>query len=165
MACNGFGRVKKKSQQEIYLPAGFTVDTSYTVSAIDTVSGKKLDVFARLEIAPSKVFRVESYDILCEYPVGKKTAEEGGTLDIPGPRGWVSLVIPPKGANRAELVVAGQGLKQGPSANKNGNLKVHLKIVADKMQEKEAKLFLNKVAYELPRLYKTNKSWWNRLFG
>lgn len=175
--CHGFGRIRKKALQKIHLAAGFALNTSYTVSTFsadsadsahsvpDGASGQKFDVFVRLALFPSRVFAVESYDIVCEYPVGQTLAESGGTVKIPGPRGWVALTVPSQSREGLELCAANQGLQTGPSLPTKGNLRVHLKIVPDKRQEKEAELFLKKVAAEIPSLYRNKKSWWRRVFG
>jgi DnaJ-class molecular chaperone len=97
------------------------------------------DILLTVHIAPHPCFQRRGNDLLVRVPITLGEAALGAKVDVPTPRGTVSVSVPAGSSSGTKLRVKGQGVspKTGPA----GDLFVELQVVLPrKMSEADRKL-------------------------
>lgn len=162
ISCNGFGRIKKLSKQEISIPPSLIPNHVYTLNSRDVKSGKVFTMFICLHLKYHPLFEVENSDILCEYPLASSIAKKGGDVDFPTLWGWDRITVPPNSKTGHVVSLKGKGLQKNAAKNERGDLCVRFLIVPERKCRKKVRSFLDKVS-ENNRAYGRDKpSKWQR---
>ncbi len=103
----------------------------------DAPSGQAIagDALITITIAPHPFFRRAGSDVLLELPVTLKEAALGAKVDVPTPKGPVSLTIPPNSSSGTKLRLKGRGIA-------GGHLYVTLKLMLPAEADPELAAFL-----------------------
>lgn len=86
------------------------------------------DAIVAISIAPHRIFQRDGQNIRVDLPVSLKEAVEGAKINVPTPKGAISLTIPPGSSGGKTLRLKGRGWPAS-SANPVGDLLVVVKLV------------------------------------
>jgi DnaJ-class molecular chaperone len=92
--------------------------------------GPSGDILLTVHVAPHPFFRRRGDDLDVRVPVTLLEAAEGAKVDVPTPRGTVTLRIPPKTSSGAKLRVKGHGVAK--SGKTPGDLYAEIAIMLPK---------------------------------
>lgn len=161
--CLGFGRREIYRPQEVSLVSGLSLNQAYTVHSKDLKSGQSCDSYIYLTLKNHSFFKVENYDLVCQYPINLKELEVGSEIRFPTLWGWTSLVIDEAACEQMRTCIKGKGLLLSPGQSKRGDVYIEFKKTAlGKCQRLRTKI-LNEVAKGNPS-YRVKRSWWQRFF-
>lgn len=95
--CDGRGRVRKKDEITVTIPAG--VDTGsrlrmHGAGEAGERGGPSGDLYIVLEVEPHEIFERHGSDIYCEVPLSFVTATLGGEVEVPTLEGKIKMKIP-----------------------------------------------------------------------
>ncbi len=90
-------------------------------------SGPKGDALVEIRVAPHPHFRREGNDIHLELPISIDEAILGGDIQVPTPRGKLTIRIPRNSSSGTRLRLKGKGVE---AKSGTGNMYVALKIMA-----------------------------------
>jgi curved DNA-binding protein len=88
------------------------------------------DLYLHVNIEPDARYRLSGRDIEVDLPVSPWEAALGVTLPVEGPRGTVTIKVPPGTSTDTKLRIRGQGM---PTPRKHGDLYARVKIVVPKV--------------------------------
>ena len=114
--CTGVGKVRERSQVDIEIPAG--VDHGMRVrvdgrgDAPISGPGRVGDLYARIEVLPSKDFRRQGTTLYHDVTIPFYTAILGGTVRVPTLDQEVDLKVPNGTQAAEELVLKGRGVQR-----------------------------------------------------
>lgn len=98
------------------------------------------DILITVLVSPHPCFTRQRNNLEIHVPVSVAEAALGAKVDIPSPRGTISLTIPPGTSSGAKLRIKGQGVT--PDGAPPGDLIAEVLVVMpDKMDEEAEKLF------------------------
>jgi molecular chaperone DnaJ len=123
-SCNGFGRVPELHRQRLTLPVGMTPGEVYALECFDLKTNTPAQVFITPQQAPDRVFKIEKFDLLCDYrhESGDETREV--TAEVNTPFGRVGFRIPANFVSGNVLRVPGAGLFKDAAKSTRGDLKL-----------------------------------------
>lgn len=107
--------------------------------------GSAGDILITVRVAPHASYSRQGRDLVVKVPVNLTEAIWGGKVDIPTPKGTVSLTIPPNTSSGKRLRVKGQGV---PYADQPGDLYVEIQIVLPERMDEATRAALA----DLPQL-------------
>ncbi|GHF26693.1 molecular chaperone DnaJ [Kordiimonas sediminis] len=87
--------------------------------------GNKGDALVEIHVADHPYYRRDGLDILLDLPISIDEAVLGGDIEIPTPRGRLTIRIPKGSSTGKRLRLKGKGVKKG---DKQGNIFVTLKV-------------------------------------
>jgi DnaJ-class molecular chaperone len=96
------------------------------------------DVLIRVRIAPHPFFQRQGNDLVVRVPVTLAEAALGAKIDVPTPKGTVTLTIPPGTSSGRKLRVRGHGVapRSGPPGDLLAEIQIALpKTLADEDRE------------------------------
>ena len=97
------------------------------------------DILIRIAVASDPVFQRLGDDLIVKTPVTVGEAALGAKIDVPTPRGEITLTVPPGSSSGTRLRAKGQGVTS--AAGKTGDLYAELKILLPKeIDERSAEL-------------------------
>ena len=97
------------------------------------------DILIRIIVSSDPVFQRLGDDVVVKTPVTVAEAALGGKIDVPGPKGTITMTIPAGSSSGTRLRAKGQGVTS--SSGKTGDLYAELKIVLpDEIDERSAEL-------------------------
>lgn len=113
--CDGIGRVKEKREVEVDIPAGIEDGMKIKMpnegDAPITGAGPSGDLYVRINVRPSPVFRRQGTNIYHDAKVPLQTALLGGRVRIPTLEGEVDVRVREGTQNGEEAVLKGRGVK------------------------------------------------------
>ncbi|KAK4686262.1 molecular chaperone DnaJ, partial [Tremellales sp. Uapishka_1] len=133
--CDGVGKVKEKKEIEVEIPAG--IEDGMKIKLPNegdkplSATGPPGDLFVRINVKPSSVFRRQGTNIYHDAKVPLYVALLGGKMRIPTLEGDVEVRVREGTQNGEEAVLKGRGVKSvyGRGArNERGDLIVAWKI-------------------------------------
>ncbi len=143
--CHGEGRVKKKQNIKIKVPAGVDTGMRMRMSGYGDAGeggGPAGDLYVFISVEPHSVFERDGDDILMELPLSFSEAALGIKKDLPTPHGSSCRIIIPEGTqNGKTLRVKGEGAPNVHSKGSKGDMLV--KIVVEtpiNLNEKQKEL-------------------------
>ncbi len=90
-------------------------------------TGERGDIYIKVSISKHPVFRRSGDRLELRVPVTLAEAIEGARIDIPGPRGTISIAVPPGTSSGRKLRVKGQGVARKDGSA--GDLLAEVQIV------------------------------------
>lgn len=113
--CDGLGRLKEKQEIEVDIPAGIEDGMKVKLPGKGDMplgaSGPAGDLFVRVNVRSSPVFRRQGTNIYHEAKVPLHTAMLGGKVRIPTLEGDVEVRVREGTQNGEEAVLKGRGVK------------------------------------------------------
>ncbi len=119
--------------------------------------GSPGDILITVRVAPHANYQRQGRDLVVKAPVNLAEAVWGGKIDLPTPKGTVSLTIPPNTSSGKRLRVKGHGV---PFADNPGDLYVEVQIVLPDRLDEATKDALSKIkALHQPSEPRSSLSW------
>lgn len=161
--CNGHGRIRIRRRQEVSIPPGFKPGEVYTVHSRDLNTNEIYDLFVRIGIPAWEGIHIENENVLCEYPLSQKLAQQGGVIGFFWLWGNIQATIPCPMPGGHRVVLKGCGLPSEPCRNKKGDLILSFRL----LPEKEARRALKRFHKNLSSALRPIKESWFKylLFG
>ena len=128
--CSGSGRVKKKKELSIKIPAGVDDGNRVRLSGEGehgVNGGPPGDLYVDIHLQPHKVFYRDHDDLHCEMPISFTTAALGGEIEIPTLGGAAKLKIPAGTQTGRVFRLNGKGIK-GVNSLTPGHLMCHVVV-------------------------------------
>lgn len=148
--CNGAGKVRRKRVVSINIPAG--VDSNNTIplrgeGEPGTKGGPSGDLYVQIKVTPSKIFKREGVDIICEVPISFIKATLGGDITIPTLEGDQKHTIAEGTQPGTVVKLKGKGIQRIRGTGR-GDLYIQLNVeIPKKLNEKQREL-MTKLAQE-----------------
>jgi len=89
--------------------------------------GQPGDLLLRIHVSPHPFFQRNGRNLELKLPITLREAVQGGKVDVPTPKGTISLTVPPSSSSGKRLRVKGHGV--APESDSPGDLFVELQIV------------------------------------
>jgi DnaJ-class molecular chaperone len=109
--------------------------------------GARGDVLVTVRVAPHPYFQRKGNNLEIKVPVTLAEAALGAKIDVPTPKGTVSVRVPPCSSSGAKLRVKGHGVS--PASGSPGDLLVELQVVLPKQLDGESQELVKKLAARL----------------
>ena len=142
--CGGSGRVVRPRRLEVKIPPGVKNGSRIRVAGEGSAGyggGAKGDLFLVVKVAPHKSFDRKGDDLYTEVPVSLVSAMLGGEVEVPTPKGKLSLKVPAETQNGKVFRLAGQGMPRLNTSSR-GDLHAKVKVVLPtKLNKEERQLF------------------------
>ncbi|ORY06428.1 hypothetical protein K493DRAFT_310562 [Basidiobolus meristosporus CBS 931.73] len=130
-SCNGVGRVKKPKTVNVNIPAGVDEGVKIRLSNEGdmpvTGKGTAGDLYVRLRVKPSSIFRREGPNVFVDAKVPLHIAILGGNIRVPTLDGDVELKIPVGTQPEDVSILRNRGIKK-LNRNAHGDQYVKLKV-------------------------------------
>ncbi|HWA97629.1 MAG TPA: DnaJ C-terminal domain-containing protein [Pirellulales bacterium] len=106
------------------------------------------DLFLKVHVAPHPFFTRKGNNLHVRLPVALREAVDGAQVDVPTPRGTVSLKVPPGTSSGAKLRVRGYGV--ATKGKEPGDLFAEVQIVLPPNLDAEARALIAKLDEHCP---------------
>ncbi len=110
--CHGAGNIQEAKTITIRVPAGVNNDSKVKYKAYGEAGkngGPAGDLYIITKVDPHPLFKKKGSNIHFELPISYMEAALGAVIDVPTPKGDVSLKVPPGTQDRTTLRVKGKG--------------------------------------------------------
>jgi len=114
------------------------------------------DILIRIRVAPHPCFRRRGAHLEVRVPVTLAEAALGAKVDVPSPRGTISLHVPPGTSSGTKLRIKGQGVGID---GKQGDLYAEIVIVLPDSLDAEDRQWLERIASKHPGNPRTDLKW------
>ncbi len=115
------------------------------------------DLYLRVQVAPHPMFRRSGNNLIVTLPVTLGEAAAGAKVDVPSPKGTVSLTVPPGTSSGAKLRIRGHGVE--PKGKPAGDLLAEIKIVLPKDLSEEEQTTLRELSERHPLNPRSDLKW------
>ena len=115
------------------------------------------DVLLTVRVAPHPCFQRRGNQLLVKVPVTLAEAALGAKIDVPTPRGTVSLRIPPETSSGAKLRIKGHGVE--PRGGTAGDLLVEVQIELPKDLDEATRQMIRQIAQKHPQDLREHLQW------
>ncbi len=179
-ACKGKGRVWKRKEISVRIPAGIEDGTVLRVRGegeSGLFGGRPGDLYITVRIAPHPYFYREKNNLIGFLKIDLAKALSGGTVEVPYFEETLKVEIPPGIQPGEEIVLKGKGLPDMKTGQKGDLiLKTFIEIPENLSEEgkrkiaeilKEENLTFKPTLLSLSekKEKKKGKSWWKRFFS
>ncbi|MCR4411403.1 MAG: HSP40/DnaJ peptide-binding protein, partial [Thermoguttaceae bacterium] len=122
-----------------------------------TAGGAAGDLLLTVRVEPHPFFQRKGNNLIVRVPVTLAEAALGGRVDVPTPKGVVSLHVPPGTSSGQKLRVKGHGVavKDGPP----GDLLAEIQIVLPKQLDDAAREAIRQIDARHPFDPRANLRW------
>lgn len=144
--CSGKGYSKVTTNIKFDIPAGADSNSYIKKRGMGDASlygGEPGDLYIKFNVQPHKMLLRKNFDLYVEVPITFATAVLGGSVEVPGIDGTITLPIPEGTTNGKVFTLRGKGIK---SKFGNGNLYVTVNIEVPTRLNKEQKQIMNDFA-------------------
>jgi molecular chaperone DnaJ len=146
--CGGQGRVRKKIERMVDIPAGVDTDMRIRLTGEGDAGlhgGPRGDLYIFTRVQPHDFFERRGNDLWCEVPLSFPLAALGGKVQVRTIDGTAELEVA-AGTQPGEVYsLRGKGMPD-PSGRKQGDLNVVIKVVTPTRLNDEQKELLKKLA-------------------
>ena len=130
-ACHGGGKVKKKQNIKIHIPAGVDSGMRLKMSGYGDAGdggGPPGDLYVYINVKPHDVLRRQGDDLILDLPISIVDAALGSKKEIPTLLGDSYRLTIPEGTQSGKVLrVKGQGFPNVHGSGK-GDLLIHIKV-------------------------------------
>jgi DnaJ-class molecular chaperone len=119
--------------------------------------GPRGDILLTVRVAPHPCFERRGNNLHLRVPVTLAEGALGAKVDIPTPRGTVTLSVPPKTSSGAKLRVKGHGV--APSSGAQGDLIAEIQIVLPDTLDDEEREAIRRIGERHPQNPRANLRW------
>jgi molecular chaperone DnaJ len=141
--CRGAGIVPDIKRLEVKIPAGVNTGSRVRIAGKGQpgYGGASGDLYLVITELPHRNFEREGDNLHTTIPVPLSLAVLGGEVQVPTPKGKLSLKIPPETQNGRVFRLAGQGMPH-PGKSTRGDLLAKVNVILPTgLSEKEKELF------------------------
>jgi molecular chaperone DnaJ len=142
--CRGAGVVPRINRLEVKIPAGVDNGSRVRIAGKGQPGynrGPSGDLYLVISISPHDTFERHGDDLSVQIPVPLKTAMLGGEVQVPTPKGKLSLKIPQETQNGRVFRLSGQGMPHLGSSSRGDILAKVNVILPTGLSEKQKELF------------------------
>ena len=142
-ACRGAGVVRNIKRIEVKIPAGVNNGSRVRIAGKGQpgYGGANGDLYLQISVKTHSLFERKGDDLYVDVAVPLTVAMLGGEVQVPTPKGKLSLKIPPETQNGRIFRLAGQGMPHLGSSSR-GSIFARVKaVLPTKLSEKEKELF------------------------
>ena len=147
-SCHGSGKVKRKKNIVVQIPAGVDTGSRMRVAGegeVGTLGGPSGDLYVYINLAPHKIFQRRNDDVICEHSISFAQAALGCDVQVPTLEGQVKLTIPAGTQGGTTFRVRGKGFPRLRGYGR-GDQHVKIKVVTPTRLTKEQKEMLKAFA-------------------
>jgi len=119
--------------------------------------GVRGDILLTVHVAPHPSFTRRGNNLLVKVPVTLEEAAEGAKVDVPTPRGTVSLRVPPGTSSGTKLRVKGHGVD--PQRGSPGDLLAEIQIVMPSGLSEEDRAAIGQISRKYPQDPRADLRW------
>ncbi len=154
--CHGSGTVRATKRYTVRIPPGIKNGSKIKLKGKGQPSpsgGPPGDLYVKVNVAPSPLFRRKGDDLVIKVPVTISEAALGAKVEVPTTNGKVSLKIPKGTQNGRTLRIKGKGAPRVKGRGR-GDLLAKIEVVVPEKLNKEQKRLLeefHKLSSENPR--------------
>ncbi|EQC46886.1 molecular chaperone DnaJ [Bacteriovorax sp. Seq25_V] len=149
--CHGDGRVKKKSELEVTIPAGIDHGQRLKLSNegdAGAQGGPDGDLYIVIEIERHPIFERDGFDVYYTVPVSFSQAALGAEVQVPTLDGKVMVEVPAGTQSGKKMRLRGKGIqKLGGYGNGDAILTIHVETPT-KLSSEQKELFEQLLALE-----------------
>lgn len=149
--CRGEGRVKKKVELEVKVPAGIDSGQRLKLSGegeAGRFSGPSGDLYVVIGIEEHDFFERDGFDVYCTVPVSFSQAALGSDLEVPTLNGKVEVKIPPGTQAGKKMRLKGKGIERlGSYGTGDQIITIHVETPT-KMNGDQKKIFEDLAKYD-----------------
>lgn len=142
--CAGRGRVNRRAQRKIRIPAGVDTNTRMRVPGegeAGSTGAPRGDLYVDLVIKPHDIFERQGDDLICDFPISFAQAVLGTEVRIPSFWGDHTLTIPPGTPTHHLFKVENHGMPIYGRHDRRGNLYVRVVVqIPKKISAREREL-------------------------
>ncbi len=145
--CGGKGVHQTAERIEIFVPASVNNNELLKLSGKGEASlsgGVPGDLYVKIHVVPSKIYRRQSDDIIMELPVKFTDAALGTHVDVETPDGKIAMKVPEGTESGDILKVRGRGIPHS-SGYGRGDLLIEIKVATPRKLSKRAKELIEKL--------------------
>jgi molecular chaperone DnaJ len=147
--CRGQGRLERKEQLKVTIPAGIDDNQILRVSGMGSLhTGGAGDLFVRVNLQPHPHLKREGSHLYYALPLGLAQAALGSKVQIPSLDGLIDLEIPPGTGPNEVFEMEGKGMPQ-PGRRGRGQLRVVVDLKVPKNLSARAREHLEAYAQEV----------------
>ena len=146
--CRGSGRLLKKVQTEVEIPAGVDDGMQVRIAGQGEASpdnGPPGDCYCFVAILPHTLFEREGQHLICRVPITYSQAVLGATLEVPTLSGPGEVEVPPGTSSGHVFRLKGQGMPD-PRVVGLGDLLMQVNIEVPKSVAEEEESLLRQLA-------------------
>lgn len=146
--CRGTGKILKRVEAEVRIPAGVDTGMQVRVTGEGEASasgGPPGDCYCVISVEPHELFERDGEHLICRAPITYSQAVLGCTLEIPTLEGRTELEVPPGTPSGEVFQMAGLGMAR-PGRGTRGDLLVQVSIEVPKHVGKEEEQLLRDLA-------------------
>lgn len=147
-SCHGSGKVKRKKNIVVQVPAGVDTGSRMRVAGegeVGTLGGPSGDLYVYINLAPHKIFQRRDDDVICEHSISFAQAALGCDVQVPTLEGQVKLTIPAGTQGGTTFRVRGKGFPRLRGYGR-GDQHVKIRVVTPTRLTKEQKEMLKAFA-------------------
>jgi len=119
--------------------------------------GKPGDILITVRVAPHPCFERRGKNLYVKVPVTLAEAALGGKIDVPTPKGTISLTVPPGTSSGQKLRIAGHGI--APAKGPAGDLYAEIQIVLPESLDDESLESIKRLAERPPLSPRSELRW------
>ncbi|CAG8499257.1 3672_t:CDS:2 [Paraglomus occultum] len=144
LVCNGLGRVREKKSIFVDIPAGVDDGMSIKIAREGDVpldvDGPPGNLYVRIQIRPSSIFKRQGSTILVDAEVPFHTAILGGYIRIPTVDGDVEVKVPSGTQPGQQAVLKGRGVRKVNTQSRGDQIVAFKVTVPKKLTPKQRQL-------------------------
>lgn len=146
---DGTGKIRSV---DVNIPSGIEERKTIRLRGLgqpSTNGGEHGDLVLEIRTIPHPYFSRKGNDLYVRVPLTLKEAALGAKIDVPIPRGTISVTVPPGSTTGTQLRVKGQGIppleKEGKIEREAGNLFLKFEVQLPSSWSKEDQMLLSKI--------------------
>ncbi|MFW6414422.1 MAG: DnaJ C-terminal domain-containing protein, partial [Verrucomicrobiota bacterium] len=146
--CGGEGRVRKRRNIQIHIPAGVDTGSRLRISGEGEAGqrgGPAGDLYVIIHVKKHEFFRRDGDNLQCDIPISLERAVLGGKISVPTLGGKAQLKVPPGTQSGKIFRLRGKGV---PSLHGSGRGDLNVRVVVEipTNLSKEQEELINKFA-------------------
>ena len=114
-SCHGDGRVRKKVDLAVKVPAGIDTGQRLKLSGEGDAGqkgGPNGDLYVLINVKEHEIFERDGFDVHCVVPISFSQAALGATVEVPTINGKVELTIPEGTQSGKKMRLKGKGIER-----------------------------------------------------
>ncbi len=160
--CDGTGKINKKSELEIKIPAGAETGTNLRVKGAGEAGERGAetgDLYVIIHVKPHNIFERHGSDVYLKAPISFAQAALGGKVEVPTLDGKAELKIPPGTQTNTVFKMKGKGISHLHGTGSGDQMVKVLVQTPEKLSKKQKKLLK-----EFDKTIKKKKKWFEDFF-
>ncbi len=165
--CQGRGKVKKKSEITVKIPAGVNEGTHIRIRGKGEAGekgGPSGDLYILIHLLPHKIFSRHEDDIYIQVPVSFPLATLGGEIEVPTLEGMALMKIPPGTPTNKVFRLRNKGINNLHGHGKGSQYVKVIVQIPTKVNSEQKKL-IEELGKTLGESYRGNKGFLGRFFS